>query len=103
MVKKVGASSLGKLVGTVNALIGLVVGVIMSITATVGVIANNEYSIFADIFISIGLVLLGVIVYPLVMFMFGWIYGALVGVVFNLVIGVSGGLELTTEDEKTTK
>ena len=98
-IVKVGVGSLGKLLGTVNAIITLAVGLIGAIVSTVGVISNNDFNLFVDILVSIGIVLFGVIVYPIIGFVFGWLYGALVAVIWNAVLGVSGGLDITTEDE----
>jgi hypothetical protein len=100
LVQKVGVSSLGKLFGTVNAIIGVVIGTISAIVSTVSVIANNNYGVLTDIFVSIGIVLLGVVVYPLVLFVVGWLYGAIVALVVNLVVGVSGGLEIEMQEVK---
>ena len=102
-ITKVGVGSLGKLVGTVNAIVALAIGIVASIVTTVGVISNNDYSILVDILTSIGIVLIGVIVYPLIGLMFGWLYGALIAVIWNAVLGVSGGLDITTEEVKEEK
>lgn len=97
-ITEVGISSLGKLVGTVNAIVALAVGVVASIVTTVGVISNNNYSTLTDILVSIGIVLVGVIVYPLLAFLVGWVYGALIAFVWNVILGVSGGLKIMTEE-----
>lgn len=34
------------------------------------------------------------------MFAAGWVYGVLVAFVFNVVIGVSGGVDLTVQNER---
>ncbi len=99
IVQKTGVSSIGRLIGTVNLIVGLVVGFLASIVGIVSYLSYNSNGVVADIFISIGILLVGVIVYPLVLFALGWLYGALVALIFNLVIGVSGGVELTIADE----
>lgn len=100
LVQKVGVGSLGKLFGVVNAIIGLIVGTVSAIVSTVSVISNNNYGVITDIFVAIGITLFGVVVYPLVLFAFGWLYGAIVALVINLFVGVSGGLELEVEETK---
>lgn len=106
---KVGVGSLGKLVGTVNAIVALAIGVIGSIVSTVGVISNNDYNLFVDILVAIGITLMGIVVYPLIGFVFGWLYGALIAIIWNAVLGVSGGLDITAverieeSDKKSTK
>jgi hypothetical protein len=99
IVQKTGVSSIARLVGTVNLIIGLVVGFLGAIAAIVSYLHYNSNGFLADAFISVGILLVGVVVYPLVLFALGWLYGALVALIFNLVIGVSGGVELTVADE----
>ena len=101
VIRKVGISSLGKLVGTVQAIVGLAIGIIGAIVGTVSVVSNNENSLGTNILLSIGIVLVGVVVYPLIAFLIGWLYGALVAVVLNVVVGISGGLELTVDAKDT--
>lgn len=99
IVRKVGISSLGKLVGTVQAVVGLAIGIVAAIVGTVSVVSNNGNSLITNLLLSVGVVLLSVVVYPLVAFLIGWLYGALVAVVLNVVVGISGGLELTVDKE----
>ena len=99
-INRVGVGSLAKLVGIVNAIVALAIGIIGSIVSTVGVIANNDFTIFGDVFVALGIALIGLVVYPLIWFAFGWLYGALIAVIWNAVLGVSGGLQIETEDVK---
>lgn len=99
IVEKTGVSSIGRLVGTVNLIIGLAVGILGSIVAIVNYTQYTANSGFEDVIASIGILLVGIVVYPLVAFAFGWLYGALIAFIFNVVIGVSGGVELTIADE----
>ena len=103
IVRKIGVSSLGKLAGSVQAIIGIAVGVIASVVAVVSVISNNDYGILTDILVSAGIVIASVIVWPLVLFLGGWLYGALVALIVNSFIGVSGGIELTVDKEASSK
>lgn len=99
-VRRVGVASFAKLFGIWAAILGLVFGVIGAITSTVGVISNNNYSVLGDIGISIAIIVGWVIVYPLVMFLIGWIQGAIVAIIFNIVVSGSGGLALTIDEEE---
>lgn len=99
IVRKIGVSSLGKLVGTVQAIVGLAIGIVASIVGTVNIVSTYSDSFFSNLLLSIGVVLLGVVVYPVVAFMLGWLYGALVAVVLNVVVGISGGIELTVDSK----
>lgn len=97
-VTKVGVLSIGKLIGTVNVIVGLAIGIIAAIAATVTYLTSNSLGFFEGLLGSLAIVLTAVVLYPLVMFAFGWLYGVLVAFIFNVVIGVSGGVELTTEN-----
>lgn len=61
------------------------------------------YSILTDILVTFAILITGIVIYPLIAFLFGWLYGAVVSLVFNMVIGISGGLEVTTQDVKAAK
>lgn len=98
LVQKVGVGSLGKIVGTVHAIIGVFIGMMVAVVASISVIANNDIPVVGDIFVAIGISLLALIFYPVLSFAIGWLYGALVALVMNIVFGFSGGLDLTIED-----
>lgn len=97
-VHRVGVASFAKLFGVWAAILGLIVGVIGAITSTVGVITNNHFSVLGGIGISIAIIIGWVVIYPLVMFLVGWIQGAIVAIVFNVVVSGSGGLALTIDE-----
>lgn len=102
-VTKVGVLSIGKLFGTVNLIIGLAIGVIGAIAGTVAYLSAGSYEFFEGLLGVLAIVLSAVILYPLVLFALGWLYGVLAAFIFNVVVGVSGGVELTVNDEKTKK
>ena len=102
-VTHVGVKSIGKLVGTVNLIIGLAVGIVGAVGVTISYFANESPKFFEGLLGSLAIFSAGVILYPLVMFLFGWLYGVLVAFIFNVVIGVSGGVELTTEQTTIKK
>lgn len=98
VVHKVGVGSLGKLIGTWFAIIGVVVGVISAVVSTVSVFANNSYSFLAGLGIAVLLVVGWVLIYPVIMFLLGWLQGAILAVVFNVVVSGSGGLSVHVEE-----
>lgn len=97
-VTHVGASSIGRLVGIVNALFALAAGIVGSIVAIADVIAMNDYTVLMNIGVSAAIILGGVVVLPLLAFVFGWVYGALAGVIWNVFLSASGGIEVNTEE-----
>lgn len=99
LVQKVGIGSLGKLVGTWFAILGLLTGVVASVIAAVTIFDNNSsvlLSILYSVLATVGLLIL----YPLVWFLVGWIQGAILAVIFNIVVAGSGGLSVHLEETK---
>ena len=98
VVHKVGVGSLAKLIGVWFAIIGIVVGVISAVVSAVSVFANNSYSFLGGLFVAVLVVVGWVFLYPIVMFFIGWIQGAILAVVFNVVGAGSGGLSVHVEE-----
>lgn len=99
LVQKVGIGSLGKLVGTWFAILGLLGGVVASVVASVAIFDNNSsalLSILCSLLATVGLL----VVCPLVWFLVGWLQGAVLAVVFNVVVSGSGGLSVHLEETK---
>lgn len=102
-VTKVGVLSIGKLFGTVNLIVGLAVGLIAAVGGVVAYFSSGNYEFFEGLLGSLAIILSAIVLYPLVMFAFGWLYGVLASFIFNVVVGVSGGVELTVQDQSTRK
>ena len=102
-ITRVGVGSLAKLVGIVNAIVAFALGIVGSIVGVVSVIANNNFTLLGDIFAALDIALFALIVYPLIWFAFGWLYGALVAIIWNAVLSVGGGLEIETVEVKEDK
>lgn len=103
VVHKVGISSLGKLVGVWAAIVGIIIGLVGAVASSVEVVDSNNFSALGNIFAVIGIVLGWIVIYPLVMFLVGWVQGALIAIVFNVVVSGSGGLTLEVEESKLEK
>lgn len=99
-ITEVGVGSLGKLLGAANAIIVLIIGVVSAVVSTVSIIANGNYSALENVFIALGIVLGHVLLLPLIAFAFGWLYGAIVALVWNVFLGASSGLDIKTIDKK---
>lgn len=102
-VTKVGVLSIGKLFGTVNLIVGLAVGIIAAVAGNVAYFGAGEYTFFEGLLGSLAIVLSAIVLYPLVMFALGWLYGVLVAFIFNVVVGVSGGVEMTVRNDAPTR
>ena len=102
-VTRVGVLSIGKLMGTVNLIIGLAIGIVAAIAGTVTYLSAGSYEFFEGLLGVLAIILSAVILYPLVAFAFGWLYGVLVAFIFNVVVGVSGGVDLTVREDAPTR
>ncbi|MBA2227016.1 MJ0042-type zinc finger domain-containing protein [Thermogemmata fonticola] len=93
IVTKIGVLSAGKVMGLLNALIGLIFGVLMTFLSLLGMaVGGNQQGgggVFAIIF-GFGAIICAPILYGLVGFV-GGIVGALL---YNLVAALVGGIEL---------
>lgn len=99
-IVEVGVGSLGKLLGSANAIIALIIGVISAVVSTVSVIANSHYSALENIFVALGIVLGHLLLLPLIAFALGWLYGAIIALVWNVFLGASSGLDIKTVEKK---
>lgn len=99
-VTRVGVTSIAKLVGTVNLIVAVAVGVIAAIVATINYLNTGIDGFFDGLIGSLVILVVALVVYPLLMFGLGWLYGALVSFIFNVVIGVSGGVDVEVTENK---
>ena len=102
-LQKVEAVSIAKLVGAFNGIIGVIVGAISAIVALISVIAHNNYDIPTSILVSLGILLGGIIFYPIFTYALGWLYGWVLGTVFNFISEVSGGISITAVEKSDSK
>ncbi len=96
-VTKLGVGSFARICGVAYALIGLVAGLIATIAVASGQITSQS-SFVHSFGVSILALGWGVLIYPLIMFVIGWIEGGIIAIVLNLVFRESRGLELELED-----
>lgn len=99
-IKRLETFSIAKFVGTVNAIIAVLVGLIGSFGAMISLISSNEYGGWESFGLSIAVLAGGIVLYPILMYFLGWLYGALMALIFNLFVGVSGGITVDVEEEK---
>lgn len=100
-VTKVGVLSIGKLVGTVNLIVALAIGIIAATVGTVTYLSSGiADGFFEGLFASFAIIVFGVLLYPALLFALGWLYGVVFAFIFNVVVGVSGGIELSVTEEK---
>jgi len=103
-ITKVGVLSIGKLFGTVNLIIGLAMGIIGAIAGSIAFFGTDSYEFIDGLVGLVAIILSAVVLYPLAVFALGWLYGVLAAFIFNVVVGVSGGITLTvTETTSSSK
>ncbi len=88
--------SLAKVVGIAQAVIAFIIGLIATLAAAAGQITDSS-RIVESLGITAAYFAVGVVIYPLVAFLIGWVQGAVAAIILNFVFKESGGLELETE------
>ena len=96
-ITRVGPLSLAKFLGCLYAFIGLIAGLFFATFAlfgfALGAAISGEGSPFLGAFLGLG----SVIFLPILYGVLGFIGGLIVGFLFNLVAGMTGGLEIGLE------
>lgn len=97
IIRRIGVLSLAKMLGALYGIVGLIFGVIVALFSLVGAgvgLVNEDAAsgIFGAMF-GVGAVILLPIFYGVM----GFLGGALMAFLYNLVSGVAGGLELDVD------
>jgi hypothetical protein len=94
VIRKVGIGSLVKLAGVLYALLGLVIGFVFALFALVGfgaaAASNDEMPAWFGSIFGLG----AIVILPIMYGVMGAIGAALMGALYNLVAGLTGGLEI---------
>ena len=99
-VKHIGVMSFAHLLGTWNAILGLFLGIAIAISGSITVVNTADYGVLAEVLLVIGVIIGSVVLVPMFSYVVGWLYGAVIASVANLVVSTSGGLELDVEESK---
>lgn len=94
VIKSVGVMSVGKLYGAMCAAIGLLLGVVMAAVGSLGAGLASANGGSALPFAGFGIA--AVIVFPLLYGVIGFIGGVISAVIYNLIAGMVGGIEIDT-------
>ncbi len=95
-VTKVNIGSVAKVVGTFEAVLGFIVGLVFTISVSADAITSDTTFVRA-LGVSVFTLGMSVILFPLISFVVGWIHGLIFGVILNFVFKETKGLELETE------
>ena len=91
VVKRIGPLSVGKIAGTLYAVMGVLIGAVVSLIAMAGGMASDSAagSGFGAL-IGVG----AIVLFPLLYGGLGFIFTMIMAVLYNVVAGIVGGVEL---------
>jgi len=95
VVKSVGAFSVGRVFALLQGVMGLIIGAVIALLATLGVMAAGDEApqgVFAIVF-GAG----AVIIFPIFYAVIGFVGGVIGALIYNVVAGIVGGIELVLE------
>jgi hypothetical protein len=92
-IKKIKGISLGKLLGVVYTILGVVIGGLVTIFAILGKSVSGSGSHSGAIFLGIG----AVVSLPIIYGILGFIFGSILGWLYNIAAKWTGGIEVEIE------
>lgn len=98
-VTKLGVGSFARVVAVTQAIIAFVYGLIATLGVAAGEI-NEDTSFVSTLGVSVAVLGLAVVIFPIIGYIIGWIQGAIVSSVLNFVFKEAGGLTLEIEEKK---
>jgi hypothetical protein len=96
ILKRVGVLSVGKMMGCLYAVLGLIEGAIFSLVSVLGATFGSHEGLFPGALFGV----LAIIFLPLIAGVIGFIGGIIVGALYNVASGMIGGIELEFEGSK---
>jgi len=95
VLKSIGVFSMAKMLATLYAVIGFLIGLIFALLSMVGagLASSDGGGAFFGLIFGVG----AVIILPILYGFFGFIGGALMSALYNLIAGMAGGIELELE------
>jgi hypothetical protein len=93
-IRKIDPLSAGKVLGLIQAFIGLVAGLFLSLIAVFGIVAGGGEGVAAGVITGLG----AVVILPLMYGVMGFLAGVIGALIYNVVAAMAGGIELETEE-----
>ncbi len=90
VVKSIGVLSVGKVVGCLYALLGLIIGGLFSLISLVGAAAGGPDAGLAALLLGGG----AIIIFPILYGVIGFVGGIVSAALYNLVASFTGGIEI---------
>ncbi len=100
LVRRLGVASVAKFVGVAQAIWAFIAGFFAMFGGIASVATHDEWDWATKVGASIAVALVALVVVPLVAFLVGWIYGAIVSLIANLFLHTSKGIEIDVEEAK---
>ena len=91
IIKRIGVGSVGKIFGSLYALIGLILGIIISLISLIG----GSLGVMLSVSTIFGMG--AIITLPIMYGIIGFISGSIMAFLYNLIAGLIGGIEVETE------
>lgn len=98
-INKVKVGSFARVVGIVQAMLGFVSGLLVTLSVTANSVNSNTHFV-KSLGVSVAMLGLAVVVFPIVGFIVGWIQGAVAAVVLNFAFAESTGLQVEVEETR---
>ncbi len=100
MVRRLGVASVAKFVGVIQAIWAFIAGFFFMFGGISAVLTQNEWNATEKIASTVGVAVASLVLVPLVGFLLGWLYGAIIALIANLFLHTSNGIELDIEEVK---
>lgn len=100
LVRRLGVASVARFVGVIQAIWAFIAGFFVMFGGLSAVVTNNDWNTAEKFFASVAVVILSLVVIPVVAFIVGWAYGAVISLIANLFLHTSNGIELDIEEPK---
>lgn len=96
-LKRFGVMSVAKLYAILMAVFGFVVGLFVAILTFIAGIVNSAAFGFDSAALSFGFGLASIIIFPIIYAILGFVCGAIMAFLYNIVAGKIGGIEMDFE------
>lgn len=95
-VSKLKVGSFAKVVGIVQAVLGFITGLIVTLNVAAETI-NEGTRFVTTLGVSLFTLGMAIVIFPLVGFVVGWIQGAIAAIIVNFAFKESGGLDVEVD------
>ena len=96
-IKKIGVTSLAVIQGIIGVFIGIIAALFFNLMMS-GMNALAGFTGMEDSFPVMNFGFIGIIIFPIMYGIFGFIGGRILGLLYNLAAGLFGGIELELQE-----